>query len=150
MAECHRYPLRVQQSKLEKERTPISWQVDRFGEAAVESKSEKLKLQYALEQNSLRATAKTVKSLAKGATRMLLAHFIGDAGWKRLEANVITSPAWMLECCAFAAATGAARAVRSLSLEAPGPPQDDGHSAGERRMMLTALAPKPDPRRCSL
>jgi hypothetical protein len=31
-----------------------------------------------------------------------------DAGRKRLEANMIAGPTWMLERCTFAAATGAA------------------------------------------
>jgi hypothetical protein len=33
-----------------------------------------------------------------------------DAGRKRIEANMIAGPAWMLEGCSFAAATGAASA----------------------------------------
>jgi hypothetical protein len=32
-----------------------------------------------------------------------------DAGWKRLETNMIGGPAWMLDGRTFAAATGAAR-----------------------------------------
>jgi hypothetical protein len=42
--------------------------------------------------------------------RCFLAHFIGDAGWKRLEANVIATPTWMLEGRTFIPATSAARA----------------------------------------
>jgi hypothetical protein len=41
---------------------------------------------------------------------MLLTHFVEDAHWKRLEANMIACPAWVLECCTFASATGAASA----------------------------------------
>jgi hypothetical protein len=38
---------------------------------------------------------------------MLLAHFIGDAGRKRLEADMIAGPAWVLEGCAFGTAVRA-------------------------------------------
>jgi hypothetical protein len=56
-----------------------------------------------------------------GTTHSLLAHFIGDVGWKRLEANVITCPTWMLECCTLAAATGAASARLVCRLRRPVP-----------------------------
>jgi hypothetical protein len=35
---------------------------------------------------------------------------IDDTGWKRLEANMIAGPAWMLDGRSFVAATGAASA----------------------------------------
>jgi hypothetical protein len=35
---------------------------------------------------------------------------VGDARWKRLEANMIAGPAWMLDSRSFAAATGGASA----------------------------------------
>jgi hypothetical protein len=41
---------------------------------------------------------------------MLLAHFIGDAGRKRLKANVIAGPAWPLDGRTFRAAIRAAGA----------------------------------------
>jgi hypothetical protein len=81
---------------------------------------------------------------------MFFSDFVGDAGWKRLEANVITCPTRMLDGRSLAAATGATR--RSPQFVAGGlrPPQDDGDSASERSVVLTTLAPKPDPRRCSM
>ena len=73
-----------------------------------------------------------------------------DAGRKRLEANMIAGPAWMLDGRTFTAATGAARGRPQFIAGGVRPPQDDGYSASKRRMMLTALTPQPHPRRCSL
>jgi hypothetical protein len=54
---------------------------------------------------------------------MLLAHFVGDVGRKRIEADVVAGPAWPPECRTFPAAASAtgrraqsvARCVGSLS-----------------------------------
>src|SRR5690348_6668027 len=69
---------------------------------------------------------------------------------KWTEANVITSPAWMLEGRTFAAATGAACGSPQFVTRDIRPPPDDGYSASKRRVMLAGLAPQPHPRRCSL
>jgi hypothetical protein len=37
-------------------------------------------------------------------------HFVGNAGRKRIEANVIAGPAWTLEGCTFTAAVSTAGA----------------------------------------
>ena len=46
--------------------------------------------------------------MAKGVT-LSPRKMAGDFSRKRIEANMIAGPAWTLECCTFAAATGAAR-----------------------------------------
>jgi hypothetical protein len=69
---------------------------------------------------------------------------------KWTKANMITSPAWMLEGRTFAAATGAACGSPQFVTRDIRPPPDDGDGASKRRVMLAALAPKPDPRRSSL
>ena len=73
-----------------------------------------------------------------------------DIRRKWTEANMITSPAWMLEGRTFAAATGAACGSPQFITRDIRPPPDDGDGTGKRRVMLAALAPKPDPRRSSL
>jgi hypothetical protein len=40
---------------------------------------------------------------------MVALALIIDGGRKRTEANLVAGPAWVLERCTFAAATGAAR-----------------------------------------
>jgi len=46
--------------------------------------------------------------LPENSPLILLPHFVDDAGWKRLKANMIACPAWMLDGRPFAAANGAA------------------------------------------
>jgi hypothetical protein len=77
-------------------------------------------------------------------------NFVIDIRRKRTEANMITSPAWMLEGRTFAAATGATCGSPQFVTGDIRPPPDDGDGASKRRVMLAALAPKPDPRRSSL
>jgi hypothetical protein len=72
---------------------------------------------------------------------------VTDIRRKRTEANMITSPAWMLEGRTFAAATGAACGSPQFVTRDIRPPPDDGDGASKRCVMLAALAPKPDPRR---
>ena len=64
-----------------------------------------------------------------------------DAGRKGLEANMIACPAWVLEGCSFAAATGAACAGTQFIAGGVRPPQDDRDSASQRRAMLATLTP---------
>ena len=45
---------------------------------------------------------------------MLLAYFVGDAGWKLIEADMIASPARTLARRTFSAARGAACAGTQL------------------------------------
>jgi hypothetical protein len=84
------------------------------------------------------------------AADISLVRLVGVTGRKRAEADVIAGPAWMLEGCTFAAATGAARTSAQLIAWGIRPPPDDGDRASERRVMLTPLAPYPYPRRRSL
>jgi hypothetical protein len=46
--------------------------------------------------------------LSECASRIIVAHLVGDFSRKRIEADMIAGPAWMLEGHSFAAATGAA------------------------------------------
>ena len=90
-------------------------------------------------------------SLAAAADeRAVGVNLVTDIRRKRTEANIITSPAWMLEGRTFAAATGAACGSPQFVTRYIRPPPDDGDGASKRRVMLAALAPKPDPRRSSL
>jgi hypothetical protein len=77
-------------------------------------------------------------------------NLVTDIRRKWTEANMITSPAWMLEGRTFTAATGAACGSPQFVARDIRPPPDDGDGASNRRVMLAALAPKPDPRRSSL
>ena len=77
-------------------------------------------------------------------------NFVIDIRRKRTETNMIAGPAWMLDGRTFAAATGAARGSPQFVTRDIRPPPDDGDGASKRRVVLAALAPKPDPRRSSL
>jgi hypothetical protein len=74
-------------------------------------------------------------------SRIIVAHRVGDFSRKRLEANVIAGPAWMLEGRAFSAATSAACAGAQFVAGCVRSPQDDGDGARQRRVMLTPLTP---------
>ena len=90
-------------------------------------------------------------SLAAAADeRAVGVNLVIDIRRKRTEANMITSPAWMLEGRTFAAATGAACGSPQFVTRDIRPPPEDGDGASKRRVVLAALAPKPDPRCCSL
>jgi hypothetical protein len=62
------------------------------------------------EQMPPAASRRPRRSVAKNSPPMLFAHFVGDAGRKRIEANVIADPAWTLDGRAFFTAIRAARA----------------------------------------
>jgi hypothetical protein len=72
---------------------------------------------------------------------MLPAHFVGDAVWKRLKADMIAGPAWVLQGCASAAAVRATCASAQFVARGIWPPQDDSDRTSERRVMLTPLTP---------
>src|SRR5690242_15607435 len=72
-------------------------------------------------------------------------NLVTDIRRKRTEANMITSPAWMLEGRTFAAATGAACGSPQFVTRYIRPPPDDGDGASKRCVMLAALAPQPHP-----
>jgi len=77
---------------------------------------------------------------------MLFAHFVGDAGRERIEADIVACPARTLECRAFPTTTGAACMGTQLVARSVRPPQNDSDSASKRRVMLAALTPKPNPK----
>src|SRR5207248_2306127 len=85
--------------------------------------------------------------------RVIIPHTWGVESFgcrKRQEAYVITAPPWMLDRRALMAAGGAAGALPQPVARYACTPPDDGHRAGQRRVMLAALAPEPYPRRCAL
>lgn len=69
---------------------------------------------------------------------------------KRLKADMIASPARMLDARALAAACSATRTLAQAIARRLCAPPDDGNGTGKRRMVLAALTPKPDPGRRSL
>jgi hypothetical protein len=88
--------------------------------------------------------------LSECASRIIVAHLVGAPGRKRIEADMITGPAWTLEGRAFSAAISTTCAGAQFVARSILPPQDEGDRARQRRVMLAALTPEPDPRRCSL
>ncbi len=54
------------------------------------------------------AAARGCTRLSECASRIIVAHLVGDFSRKRIEADMIAGPAWTLEGRAFSAASGAA------------------------------------------
>ena len=59
-------------------------------------------------QFALRALSAFCTRLSECASRIIVAHLVGDFSWKRIEADMIAGPAWTLEGGTFTAATSAA------------------------------------------
>ena len=72
----------------------------------------------------------------------------GDRKW--LKAGIGVSPTRVLHGRASSATTGAACALTKHVTRRPSSPANDGRRARERRVMLAAFAPQPDPWRRSL
>ena len=70
-----------------------------------------------------------------------------SAHWKRQESDVGAAPTGVLHSRALVAACGTAGAFPKHIARGVGAPADNSHGTRQRRVMLTALAVQPEPRR---